>query len=207
MIQTVNYDSGVSPYEDWIKRGSPQDVCISYSWHGNETADYFVLIPHLNLIYMYGHISMAYDYTAVEAVIKFKADLGNRTIALTGAVCRTPRMAPVWGGIDHFRQATYDDDDVMWDVMRHLFGYPWTYKYGRPTFMPKSMMQIGKSYDDECHPPNHTKWNDVIGHYGTARRDAAIKIQAAFRGWRVRMKYRYSPYNNLGRFVIMKMME
>ena len=35
--------------------------------------------------------------------------------------------------------------------------------------------------------------------------EAAIKIQKAFRGWSVRHKYRWSPHNNLGRFLIAKM--
>jgi hypothetical protein len=206
MIQTVTYEREGSPYEDWIKRGCPEDVCISYCWHSNETAEYFVLIPHLNIFYAYGHVSMQHGFTAIEAVVKFKVDRGNRTIALTGAVCRTPRMAPVWGGINHFGQAIMYDDSVMYGAMK-LFGRRWTYKYGPASFMPRSMMKIGRSYDDQCHPVQTTPWNYVIGHYSTSRRDAAIKIQAAFRGWRVRMQYRYSPYNNLGRHVIMKMME
>jgi hypothetical protein len=45
-------------------------------------------------------------------------------------------------------------------------------------------------------------WRDVIL---PAR--SAVKIQSAFRGWRVRHKYRYDPNNRLGYHVIRKMFD
>ena len=40
-----------------------------------------------------------------------------------------------------------------------------------------------------------------------SRNAMAVRIQAAFRGWRVRHKYRYDPHNRLGFHVIRKMFE
>jgi len=37
--------------------------------------------------------------------------------------------------------------------------------------------------------------------------EAAVIIQAAFRGWRVRHAYRYNPGNRLGQYLVLKMFE
>lgn len=203
--------AGPSPYEEWIKRGSPQDVCISYcyQWSNEERPykEFYVLIPHLDLIYAYGYVWFEWDLITIETVFKFKVDVGNRMVALTGAVCKTPGMATTWGGIDHFKKMTKSKDaEQLYSIRDYLFGHRWNLKYGRPSFMPKSMMEIAQSYNSQCHISGSEKWEKPIGHYGLERTVAAIKIQASFRGWYVRMKYRYSPYNNLGRYVIMKMM-
>ena len=45
-----------------------------------------------------------------------------------------------------------------------------------------------------------THWKDHIQPH-----EAAAKIQAAFRGWKVRHMYRYDPENRLGRHLVLKM--
>lgn len=213
MIQTIEYNyAGPSPYEDWINRGSPHDVCISYceQWPdkerpNNTNKEYYLLMPHLDLIYAYGYVWLDWQLVSIETVFKFKVDIGNRMVTLTGAVCKTPEFVTAWGG--HFKKMTKSKDNKLLHSIRdYLFGHRWNLQYGRPSFVQKSMMKIVQSYNSQCHASGAEHWEKIIGHYGMSRTISAIKIQASFRGWQVRMKYRYSPYNNLGRHVIMKMM-
>lgn len=224
MTLTVEYCIGawpprlprLSPYEDWVRRGSPEGACFSYATHTNETADYFVLIPHLDAFYMY--VDM--DYTTVECMVGFKADRGNRRALLTSAVCKTTNIWPeltghdelqggtMWGGIAQFRHAMHATRNAgLEEVMKYLFGRGWSHAYGRPAYMPGSMLDVGRAYDERCHRTGQpVRWYDVLGCFDTSRAEAAVKIQAAFRGWRVRLRYRFSPHNRLGRFVIERMM-
>ena len=45
-------------------------------------------------------------------------------------------------------------------------------------------------------------WKDHIQPH-----EAAAKIQAAFRGWKVRHMYRYDPYNCLGKYLALKRLQ
>jgi hypothetical protein len=216
MIQRVTYvGKGISrPYEDWVGRGCPEDTWITYATHTLETSDFFLMAPHLNLFYMY--VDM--DWATVEAAVQFKADRGNRTFIMTGAVCRTSNIWPEMmshlalaygthlGGMDCFKK-TMLNCDALGDVCK-LFGQGWTPSSGRRrgSLLPRSALEQARAYYDACNPRGSITWSTVIAHYDTTRSDAATRIQAAYRGWRVRLKYRYSPYNRLGRHLVMEMM-
>ena len=68
-------------------------------------------------------------------------------------------------------------------------------------------MDVARAYSDKAKPSGQpVSWNTILGFYDTTRAEAATKIQAAFRGWRVRLRLRFCPYNRLGRHVVMRMM-
>lgn len=225
MIQAVEYlrvPGAPSPYEDWVRRGSPEETCIFYATHTNETSDEFLLIPHLDLFYAY--VDM--DWATVEAAVKFTVDRDKRTVALTGAICRTCNIWPemmkhlgipdgaAWGGLDCFRGVDAPTD--MGDTLRRLLGPGWKHVY--PTSgieedeadpaLPMDVMEVARAYCEGAKTPQGqpVRWHTVLGLYDTTRAEAATKIQAAFRGWRVRLGLRFCPHNRLGRHVIMRMM-
>jgi len=210
-LESLTYGKRASPYEDWLRRGRPEDTCFTYGTHSLETSDHFALIPHMNMFYMY--VDM--DWVAIEAAVGFRTDLGNRTIMLTSAVCETRNIWPEMmrhlnfrpgktnGGITLFKHAMSNARNMgLYEVMRYLFGPRWKHAYGRPGFLPSSMLVVGREWEEKVR----TCWNVVEGRYDTTRTVAATRIQAAYRGWRVRMLYRFSPHNCLGRHVIRRMM-
>lgn len=210
-VETVAYARDASPYEDWIRRGRPDDTCITYATHTNETSDHFALLPHLSVFYMY--VDM--DWATIEAAVGFRVDLGNRTIALTGAACETRNIWPEMmahlglkpgrtrGGITCLRHVMRASKDAGLDeVLRYLFGPAWGHTYGRPAFMPWRTLEVGRACERKCGG----SWCQVVGTYDRTRAAAATRIQAAFRGWRVRLRYRFSPHNRLGRHVILRML-
>jgi hypothetical protein len=51
---------------------------------------------------------------------------------------------------------------------------------------------------------NKGPWGHTVAHYDFEFNMAAKIIQAVFRGWQVRMKYRYNPHCGLGRHIILR---
>lgn len=200
-----------TPYEDWVQRGQPDTVAIYY--HGVKfvqwTIDY-VFLPKQGLM------RIEYDYmgSGFCATLKIKVSRKNRTIRTTQAHCSAWNVnqyetgAPVGTGSFKFlcEVLTYynshANDGICYTVAQKLFGSLWymTRFPAADKHVPSRKIKLVDNWMSKMdrHETAH------YAYYDLSREEAAIKIQAAFRGWRMRMLYRYNPHNALGRFVILK---
>lgn len=93
------------------------------------------------------------------------------------------------------------------DQIAHVFfepGWEFTYPNNIPCVEHSEISHL-KKWEKRLWWFNYSiPWHKTTAFFDPEPDIAAIKIQSAFRGWRVRMKYRYNPYNCLGQYVIMK---
>ena len=208
-------DKKRSPYEDWINYGCPALAAFRYSQHS--MADYYTVIfdPTLNALF----IDINCEYWTMTAIARVDVDAENKKLRITGASCKASNHWPLMnaihcprgeGGARFLRRALgyFDDLSLLKTVASVFFGPEWSFV---------TPIKRGRLHDPELFISSMCKWDESM--YSTRQQwgratayfdrtdiegDAATRIQAAFRGWKVRMKYRYSPYNRLGKYVILR---
>lgn len=216
MAFSVSYnDKKRSPYNDWISHGCPAIAAFRYTQHA--MADDYTLIfdPTLNALF----IDINCEYWTMTAIASVHVDSVAKKLRITGASCKAANHWPLMNGIHcphgegnsrFMRRALgyFADLDLLKTVASTFFGQEWAF------IMP---IKRGRLHDTDLIISTMCKWDDSLyctkPQWGRATAyfdrtdiegDAATRIQAAFRGWKVRMKYRYSPYNRLGKYVILR---
>lgn len=144
----------------------------------------------------------------MHAYLGVLVDNATRNIHVKSVDCKCVKHN-LKGGHGLFRKAieyyASEQFHILDEIAFEFFGPDW-----KLTCPAHSIPRV----EDSAHI-HFRKWagmlNNYIGPlsktiaYFDLKKDlAATKIQAAFRGWRVRMKYRYNPYNRLGKYVIIR---
>ena len=208
-----------SPYEDWINSGKPETAAIRSCQgvryvSGVQTPNIdYVLVPNMDLL----RIEVSFLVCGFRATTKVTVDTDNRMVHITEAHCSAwnsdkSSQAPTGSGsiellskLIHFYNKNCNNKIGLCDsIAQNIFGNFW-----RMSRMPVKDKRLSYSHverlNDWLYKHNFDRKHTArYAYYDMTRDISAIKIQAAFRGWRTRMQYRYNPYNNLGRFVILR---
>jgi hypothetical protein len=110
---------------------------------------------------------------------------------------------------DHMRDNNDNDNDTgkhgIYDtISRDIFGSGWQMSKLPPKDEELPCFQVERLNEWVRRNMPDRNYTARYAYYDMTREISAIKIQAAFRGWRARMQYRYNPYSNLGRFVLLR---
>ena len=208
-------DKGKSPYDDWIRIGCPTAAAFRYTEHHGDDVAVYVYLPCKGLL----SISLRFEYTDLFSEMHVVIDSYKKRIRTKAISCTSldhwPEMhysrCPVGeGGGQLLRKAIefYSEVKVLETIAEEFFGLDW--KFAR---LPKRVPRVRQDDRDYLHGKvdmldyNRGPWTKTTAYFYPELDTAATKIQAAFKGWKVRMQYRYNPYNRLGQHVIMKAFE
>lgn len=201
-----------SPYMDWIHKGSPLYAVFQYTKSTREIDIRYVFIPSKELL----HIECAFKcfYFTMQAQLNVSVDRYKKQIHAKSVKCerydcylssegfRTGGAYLFRDGLDKFRHRQVRIY-VLEKIASEFFGVGWKFK---PLLMLRDSKTIHMGEWMAMLDSNSGSYplDKTIAYFNLEPDVAATIIQAAFRGWRVRMQYRYSPYNNLGRYVILR---
>lgn len=206
----VSYkDAARSPWDDWVRRGRPTKTLLSYSDHNLDDVLHVLCDAPGSTLYIcldlrYSHLTMVLD-------VQVKED--ERTLVVRDAVCSScnswpdiDMMPPGLGGWSHAaRCLDADTTDVMGNACKHIFGHGWKW-----TSEPQHVSHMSYAYIEHGQVLLDLTW-DVQGPWGypiavydLENERAAAVIQAAFRGWQARLRYRFSPFTPLGRHLVLR---
>lgn len=201
-----------SPYLDWIKRGRPENTTFRYTRHGSEHVDEFAYLPSKNtMLLVYGGVELKTEIT-------FNVDEANKTLHVTAVSCVCECdcdsdddsfwKSPFNGfteGLPMLKRALDWHNINLEFVVHQLIGVDW-HVAPLPDEVPQvpEALRIAVNESSDRMYWDRGPWNKTVALYDPVPDEAATKIQAAFRGWCVRMKYRYNPYTCLGRHLILR---
>lgn len=117
-------------------------------------------------------------------------------------VCRIPSSEGSMPGLRKLEKKYFPNHSILGGMIRHMFGREWKVdqrpckghfdgKYGNYDW-----------YSDDSHP-----WSQTVLYVNMLRSVSATKIQAAFRGWKDRMEYRFNPNKTLGKHIALKLLD
>ena len=212
----ISASKGISPYEDWLRRGCPSKAAFKYEDENRVNAyNACALIydPSLNALYIkiwYGHWIMT--ATAIIEVHSTSKQLSVKA-ASCKAVCGWPvtRKTPIGIGGARFLRRSLNHVSflgILSTVAKEFFGREWSFKYiRRGTLDDKKIADTMHDWYDALFLA-YCIYGATTAIYDTTKDAqtlaAATLIQATFRGWKTRMKYRFNPYNRLGKYVALK---
>lgn len=213
-----------SPYEDWVKRGKTENVVFRYS-QGQPHVNYadYLFLPHLNLL----KIKVSFDVYGFHATARVKVHEQERFIEITEATSRgwrwrvdskfrTHNAPKCVGGtqvlkellLHYNRFRIYNRELRICDtIATKLFGDGWKISLlpEADKYVPDEDVQaMEEMLTHSMMNQYEYKCKYAYAFYDYRKLEAAIKIQAAYRGWRVRMRYRYNPHTCLGRFLVLR---
>lgn len=199
-----------TPYDDWINKNKPE-VVFKYSTHGMDEYAHIYFEPMKNLITI--EADMEYYYFEVKFTIKI--DDEKKKLEIDRFFCKSDNFWPEMftdgtpnsgsGGISWYKKniAFLPDFLSLENAIDTFFGSEW--KIQIPLTRPLLSDTKEVSYDDYFDNYRCGPWDHTIGIFVLNKNEAATIIQKYYRGWRVRMKYRYDPETRLGKYVINKM--
>ena len=216
MAYSICYKESIllSPYDDWIKRNKPNLFFIKFIKRNAKEYEYDCIFwPKIGLLKIWVGTS-EHEFTVISRVEVQK----NRIKILTSKVSSSRLAIPgyihgKWKN-EHgrtrmaFRMINeYKEMRILETIAHNIFGkeYSFAPDGGNRLLENQEIMAVLKIIENvvpcKISPGSWT----LLGAYcDMTNENAAVKIQAAFRGWRVRMQYRYNPHNSLGRYVILK---
>lgn len=206
----ISARKGISLYEDWLRRGCPSKAAFTYAGQPMDNA-YTALIydPFLNALY----IKIWYGHWIMTAIPIIEVHSTSKQLSVKAASCKAvcgwpvTRKTPIGIGGARFLRRSLNHVSflgILSKVTKEFFGREWSFKYIRRGTL------YDKKIADEMHDwyvalfLAYGIYNVTTAFYDTTKDAAATLIQAAFRGWKTRMKYRYNPYNRLGKYVALK---
>lgn len=202
---------GIYPYEDWIARGKVQATfCFM-------TLGFYVeYIPH------HGKFMMEDPYHDSPRIIygHIEVDATTKTVNLK----RLYRYLPKYGYNDYFdRTETLNWMDVVGVIadkcihrclLRPMFGLEWNINTTEcrevTDFSPQTDFHDYKVHGYTIPKEDYAYAASCMCKYGRQvkgyfdNNTAATTIQAAYRGWKIRMKYRFNPFTRLGKWLELK---
>lgn len=195
----VYKESSVSPYDDWIRRGKPNLFYINYIQSGETSCRFdIVFVPRFKML------SIRACPNGFGVIAKLRVDTAAQRLKIKASTCNWKDQC---GGNDLTFKVI--NSDLLQSIATNIFGKEYTFA---PYSGSKKRLQNGhwqafefqalrKLLPLKC---DRGAWTLLTSYCDVTQEVAATKIQACFRGWRVRMQYRYNPYNCLGRYVILK---
>lgn len=198
MAFSVIYDKALRPYEDWCKRGKPPDTLFI---HNND--DIYYYLPDKCLIYIYKSL----DYYYTDSILRIKPIDKTRKIEIIAVTCVGRDYMDMFadrelvgsGSFKFFKKVLKVLN--LSEITQHFFGPDWTFKKlpNKRNHVFDHLKEHMTKFIRDFDTPNTT-----IGFYDYTRINAAIKIQTAYRGWKIRIKYRYNPHMCLGKYLLQK---
>lgn len=200
-----------TPYDSWKHMGNPTEAAFKYTQHHGDNVAEYVFLPTSGLL----SISLRFEYTNLFVEMQVGVDPDAKSIRPKAINCTSndswPDMhykCPVGeGGGKLLRKALafYSDVNILETIAKEFFGLDWKFA-SFPKRIPRVKPVDRKYLHDKVDLLyyNRGPWGKTTAYFDPELDHAATKIQAAFRGWKVRMKYRYNPHNRLGKHVIMK---
>lgn len=209
---------GISPYDDWIRNGCPSVAAFKYTdqiGRDNliDNMIWYIYDPNLRALY----INFWFDYYIMTAVMTITVDHKNKALCIRDTYCRADDHWPTMNGEgcpNGEGTATLLRKALNWNsnldplnkIAAEFFGKEWKF-LGVPKKSNKTEEWIIKEmeYWQDALSYKEGQWDMTIAYFDKSFvEEAATTIQAAFRGWSARMKYRFNPYTRLGRFVVLK---
>lgn len=211
MAFSVIYKNELRPYEDWCQRGKPQDTIIKYKDHTFDDVIMYLYVPDKNLMF----IDMEFDNYVSKSILRIKPIEKLKKIQIIALSCHATDYWPMVnhnesyetgsGSFRFFRTILKAVPfNILKDISRYFFGPDWSFKK-----LPTKMNHV---FDDlQCEMRSIARqnsrnglWDTTMAFYDYTRINAAIKIQASYRGWITRLRYRYNPHTCLGKYLLQK---
>lgn len=202
-----------SPFDDWKSKNCCKGTVFMYSNFNLDDLVKIHYIPHEKLF----RFNFDFDYFTGEIVGTLDVNIVTKTITITSFICITHNYDDYIngelpdtgkGGIERLNTIQECVETNFMEVfIEEMFGDDWTLNI--PDNIPEiseNEIHISHIYEKKIWCSTGP-WNRTIGLYDNREyaEEAAIKIQAAFRGWRERMRYRFNPHTSLGKYYAMKL--
>lgn len=188
-VLLINYDDcmkeKVSPYEDWIARGKPSFLFV-YRIRKIEFVDRLevMFLPYDRLIII------SEDDGDMWYSCRTVMDEDSKSITITH-FSDLEKMVQIRKWVRNFANYLFCNTDSRWAVR----------KAKKPEITNiKQDLAVYKSFENKS---GCRKIGACCYSYMKGNKEATI-IQAVFKGWRVRMKYRFSPHTTLGKWLLLK---
>jgi hypothetical protein len=113
-----------------------------------------------------------------------------------------------YGNLNFFRkQLRISGSWPLDDAVKCMFGQSWTAVIGKgDDTIDTEISSRFRSLKDMLYPGDGN--TGLYGMYDLSlETNAATKIQAAYRGWKARMRYRFNPHTTLGAYYVIHMFE
>lgn len=219
MAYSIAYkeSSPLTPYDDWIKRSKPNLFFIKFIKRNAKEYD-CIFWPKIGLLKIWVGTA-EHEFTVISRV---NIDgIGKRIKILSSKVSSSRLAIPgyihgKWKN-EHgrtrmaFRMINeYKEMRVLENIAHNIFGKEYSFAPDGGNKLLENPMNLDimavLKIIENVVPCKFTpgSWTLLDAFCDMTKDNAAVMIQAAFRGWRVRMQYRYNPYNCLGRYVILK---
>ena len=224
MAYSIAYkeSSPLTPYDDWIKRNKPNLFFINYIVRSAKDEYECIFWPKQNLLKI--GVSTAEHEFIVIAHVNIDA-ISNQIKILSSRVssCRLAFPGYVDEPLKNEHGSTkmayrmineYKEMKILENIAHNIFGKEYSFAPCGGNKQLDNLVEIRASFKMIGYlvPCLFTlgpcsglgPWTLLDAYCDMTKDNAAVMIQAAFRGWRVRMQYRYNPHNCLGRYVILK---
>ena len=212
----ISASKGISPYEDWLLRGCPTKAAFKYAEERMvNTYTLYTLIydPNLNALY----IKIWFGHWIMTATAIIEVHSTSKQLSVQSASCMAKsnwpvtRKTPIGTGGARFLRRSLNHVSflgILSTVAKEFFGREWSFKYiRRGTLDDKKIADTMHDWYDALFLA-YCIYGATTAIYDTTKDAqtlaAATLIQATFRGWKTRMKYRFNPYNRLGKYVALK---
>lgn len=207
-----------APHADWVERGRPSCAAFLYSCHCWHDVLRIVYVPGDNTV----HVMCDLDYYYVSATLLVDVREEAKEVRVAGVTCLSENDWPsltggppsMIGSVRAFRKnlCYLADLDIVDTLIGQFFGdggwrFVLSEKQGgkRVKMVPAEVHKAALKALKRMTWYSSGPWSRTVGTYDLSRDDAATRIQAAWRGWRVRIELRCSPHNRLGRHLIQRM--
>lgn len=197
-----------SPYGDWVQMRCPKNAVFqhtNFKDYKNMCGVQYVYTPSIEVL----HIECGFSSSQMRAKLCVSVNSAAKYIHVKSVDCRFTEnwfKTTKYGGYELLRESIkfYASHGICIlqkfthdKIAVEFFGVGWEFVF------IDSIQHDGTEWNGGCNfvrGPN----DKTIAYFDPEQDIAATKIQAAFRGWKVRMQYRYNPHNCLGKYVILK---
>ena len=195
----VNYTHlALRPYEDWRNRYKveayimhrPEHNTFAYAFGSKEC----LFAPKQKLF----QLTVPEEFTTSTAVGEVEFNDKAKSVRIVKFAYKYMAGEQLHtSSLQDWLQNEFRKDFIQTLFIQPMFGDDWKveYDHNRAT-IDRISFPIREFI--LCDPVTFGVYDDSVLD------ECAKKIQAAFRGWKARMQYRFSPYNNFGKFLVMK---
>ena len=207
----------LTPYDDWIKRNKPNLFFIKFIVRNAKEYEYDCIFwPKIGLLKIWVGTA-EHEFTVISRVEVQKPRIRILSSKVSSSRLAIPGYIHGKWKNEHgrtrmaFRMINeYKEMRVLENIAHNIFGKEYSFAPDGGNKLlenPNNLdIMVALKIIEDVVPCKFTpgSWTLLGAFCDMTKDNAAVMIQAAFRGWRVRMQYRYNPYNCLGRYVILK---
>lgn len=218
---TVN--STIDAYDKCVAHAK-DGACLLYSCHGVDDCDHFGYSPQNDMF----AIRFNHDYYTLKVVGKLTVDRAERIVHIKeltyvsqnewSVICRIRSSRGTMKGFKKHVDKKYFDSCILKNMVRRLFGENMKIntcsdaKNERPMDESDFHAVFDKNvfnwyYEGIYNHGARISWCKQIVLVPVKKTYAASIIQAVYKGWKVRMQYRYNPHTRLGKYLLIKNFE